>query len=525
MLAELDEEVRGHLTMRVAELEAQGFTREAAEAEARRRFGDADSLRREIAGTARRQARAAGLTEWFRSVLQDIRFAGRRLLGSPLFVLATTATLAIAIGATASLFGIVDQVLLKPYPYRDPDRVLRDTGQRRRASRGHRHVSGGFPRLSGPKHGVLLPGSVSRHASHPPGQPGARARRALVVTPNYATTVGLTPVLGRFLAADSAGPAEVVIGYAFWQRRFGGARSVLGQVLKTGQSAIHDRGCHAARAADERVVRQRPVDASRLRRRGPDQAQSPLPLGVRASQADVPFERAQQDLNRIAGLLAAAYPADKVWTATATPLLQSVLGTITPTLTALLGAALCVLLVGAANLANLFLVRYLGREREIALRIAIGATRGRIVRELAIESVLLGLTAAAMGVALSAVGIRALRALAPASLPRVTQATVDGGVVAFGVAAAFTTVLLFGVLPAWRASHGDIADVVKEERPLGGHTTASATTERTRHAADGDRPHPGHRRRSLPRELRTVPAHGSGLPARRCIDGADCSAE
>ncbi len=165
----------------------------------------------------------------------------------------------------------------------------------------------------------------------------------------------------------------------------------------------------------------------------------------------------------IARRLAQTYPkTNKGWSALTVPLLDGIVGDVRPALTMLLSAAACVLLIGAANLANLFLVRYLARDRELALRTALGATRGRLVRELATEALALGVGAGALSVGVASVGVSVLRRLAPPTLPRLGEVGVDDRVVAFCAFMSLVTVLICGVLPAWRASRGQLAGVLKE---------------------------------------------------------------
>jgi predicted permease len=182
-----------------------------------------------------------------------------------------------------------------------------------------------------------------------------------------------------------------------------------------------------------------------------------------------------QDLRTVAARLADTYPeTNRNWTVTAVPLLEQILGSVKPALIAMLAAAACVLLIGAANLANLFLVRYLARERELAVRAALGATRHRLMRELVVEAAALGGAAGALGVGIAIVGVRALRALAPPTLPRLNEVGVDWRVMGFCAATSVVTVLVFGVLPAWRTTRSDLVDYLKE----GGRTTGSAPGHR-----------------------------------------------
>ena len=290
----------------------------------------------------------------------------------------------------------------------------------------------------------------------------AQRLSAGAVTPNYAGTLGITPALGRFLALPSGGPDEVVIGYAFWQRQFGGTSTVLGHTLTLDGHpytivGAMPSGLPSGSFYDPDVWTRLPLDAPAQVDRGTHV------VAVYGRLRDgVSEQQGERDLKTVAARLAVAYPqTNKAWSVVTMPLLQQILGSVRPALTLLFAAAACVLLIGAANLANLFLVRYLARERELALRTALGATRRRVVRELVIEALTLGTIACAVGVALAFGGVRALRVLAPATLPRLDQIGVDARVVAFCVVAALTTVCLFGLVPAWHASRACFIGAVK----------------------------------------------------------------
>ena len=410
----------------------------------------------------------------------EVGHAIRRLRASPTFTIAATLTLAIAIGATASVYSMVDGVLFKAFPYRDPSRVLVIF-----ASDPAEHVPR-FPlsaadfidyRAQSTSFAALAAGSYQPVTVS--GGPEAERLWSLAVTPNWFAALGLTPALGRFLAADSLGPAEVVISYGYWQRRFGGRPTVLGQTIRIEDQPHTVVGVmpagYFAPSADELWTRLSfsaaqvgAAGATRMARIG--RAKRWVYAYGRLKPTITP-DFAQRELQMIAGRLAASYPeTDRNWSAVAVPIVEQVEGAIRPALIALLAAAACVLLIGAANLANLFLVRYLAREREIAVRTALGATRIRVLRELLMEALALSLAGGTLGVTLAVVGARALRLLAPATLPRLHQVGVDARVVAFCALALMATVLVFGLLPAWQAAGGSLAPVLKE----GGRATGSA---------------------------------------------------
>jgi putative ABC transport system permease protein len=417
-----------------------------------------------------------------------VRHALRRLRSSPAFTIAATLTLAIAIGATTSVFSVVDGVLLRAFPYRDPERVrvLWESNPERHMPRSlvatanyfdWRAESQGFSSIAVACCGTALRLTVA-------GDEGAERVTGLAVTPNYFDVLGVTPILGRTLAADTSGPREVVISYGYWQRRFGGKPSVLGTKL------IVDN------PNDARPTRQHAYTVVGVTPRG---LPGPVEMWtgiffepVEQNNRDIRYldaygrlapgvtpERGARELEMIAGRLASSYPKTKEhWSVTTAPLVDELVGSIRPMLVTLLAAAACVLLIGAANLANLFLVRCVAREREMALRTALGATRGRLIRELVIEAAILGVAAGALGVGVAIAGVRVLRAFAPAMLPRVAEIGVDGRVIAFSAFVSLATVFIFGVLPAWQASRADLAGVLKE----GGRGTDTARRHRLQDA-------------------------------------------
>jgi predicted permease len=412
-----------------------------------------------------------------------MRLALRRLRATPLFTIAATLTLAIAIGATASVFSVVDGVLLKAFPYRDPERVLmvneRNDGLHQ-------------PRATVAAANYFVWAAQNRSFTGLAATCCAelwstviRARDAervqtLAVTANYFQVLGVTPILGRALAADTSGPGEVVISHAYWQRRFGGAPSVIGQQLTL------DNGNDARQTPRHTYTivgvmpsgLPGPADMWTLIYFEPDENTD---FGYRYLDVygrltpGVTLQGARQELATVADRLALDHPKDDThWSIVATPLLDAIFGPVRPALIMLLAAAASVLVIGAANLANLFLVRCLAREREMAVRTALGATRGRLIGDLAHEATLLSLVAGALGIAVAYGGVRALRALAPATLPRLAEVGIDVRVVAFCALASIATVFVFGLFPAWHVSRGSLAARLKE----GGRGTGSAQQHR-----------------------------------------------
>ena len=405
--------------------------------------------------------------------MRELQYALRRLRGSPLFTIAATLTLAIAIGATASVFGLVDAVLFKAFPYRDANQLVVISESDPSANLPSAQVApADYLDLRAQTHAFpTLAAELPQQVTLTRDQESERVIGA-AVTPNYFAVLGLTPILGRPLAADSNGPQEVVIGYGLWQRRFGSSRSVLRQTLTLDNHPYTIVGVAPAgiSTGEELFTRLSFTGSDAV-----DRGDKGLYVYGRR-RVGLTTQGAQQDLETIADRLGQAYPmTNKGWSIVVRPIIDQIVGDVRPMLIMLLAAAACVLLIGAANLANLFLVRCLAREREIALRSALGATRGQIIREYMLEAGILSVAAGALGVAVAAAGVRALRALAPASLPRLSEVSLDGRVVAFCAFVSIGTVLIFGMAPAWQASRGRLVEVLKQ----GGRASGSAQHRRT----------------------------------------------
>ena len=407
--------------------------------------------------------------ELFEDVIRDVQYAGRSLRRTPGFTIAATATLALTIGATSSVFGVVDTVLLKPFPFREADRALMIMESNPRLH---------LPKFAVPARTFLDWQSQARSFSALAATRGGFATItgsqepervvALSVTPSYFPTLGITPVLGRALGVDSAGPAEVVISYAYWQTRFGAAQAILGKVLTVDDHPYSIVGVVPNGWPGEEQI------WTRLSLTAQDELDGEHNLVVYGRlQPGATANEGRRELNEIVAR-SAAMTSDPGWSVVTKPLLDQWIGDVRPALIALLAAAGCVLLIGAATLANLFLVRCFAREREVALRAALGATRARLTRGLVVEAAMLSLVAAAIGVGIAVVGVRVLRALAPSTFPRVSDVAVDGRMLGFCALATVLTVLVFGALPAWKTSRATLADCFGE----GGRATGAVRQRR-----------------------------------------------
>ena len=399
--------------------------------------------------------------------MSELRFALRRLRNSPTFATAVLLVLAILIGATASVFALVDGVVFKPFDVNDPGRLLvvwessaaRHMPQFAVAAANYldwERQNTAFTDLAAFSYQQF---TVRADNSSPERVIGAAA------TPNYFRVLGTRPLVGRLPSFD-ADANEILISDRYWHRSFGGSPAVIGTVVDVddkpmtivgvvprGATNVYDVWTRLRFTATQRADRNRHFLAV-----------------IGRLKAGVTPTAAQQNLATIADRLAAAFPAtNRDWTIQLVPLVDQLVGKVRPALVLLLVAGFCVLLVGAANLTNLFLVRGDARSHDLAVKSALGASRSRLVTELAAESVILALLGGALGFALSLTGVHVVKLLAPANLPRLDAVSVGAHTVLFCLAAAAAMILFFGLVPAHRLSTVGLSSLVRE----GGRTGRS----------------------------------------------------
>ena len=401
------------------------------------------------------------------TLLHDLRYAARRLYRAPGFTLVVTLTLALGIGATTAIFSVVNGVLLAPLPFREPERLVRVAT----TNRGTESLASALDFLDYRANNTTLAGITAYdryNFSLTTGDRSAKAQRLDVgaVTADFFATVGTTPELGRGFSAGEDAPSAtpvVVLSDALWRSRFNADRRVLGRVV-----TLDGR--------DYTVI-----GVARPELSFPDRydALVPLVFDSTATEPDnrgahslgmfgrlkpgVSAERASADLARIAARLTEQLPRTNTGIgATVAPLQQSLVRDVKPALWLLLGAVAFVLLIACANVANLLLVRVLGRASELAVRTGLGAGRARVVRQLVTESVVLAALGGLAGVLLAANGVRLLVALAPDNLPRLHDVALDVRVLAVAAAVTIGVGFLIGLAPALSASRTDVASVLRE---------------------------------------------------------------
>lgn len=401
------------------------------------------------------------------NLLRDIRFGLRMLVARPAFTAVAVLTLGLGIGANTAIFSVVNSVLLRPLPYADPDRLVYLEGaDLRDGTKGgsicppdfldYRRENQVFERLAAFQ-------SMSFTVTGDGGD--AERLTAARVSAGFFETFGVAPIgAGRTFSSDEEQDGRngvVVISYGLWQRRFGGDPGVLGRnILINGQKAAIVGVMPASFQFPRETEVWSPIafntPQTSVRRYHFLNAVGRLKPGVSLSQA-------QADMTRIARDLSKQYPESNLnYGIGLTLFAERIIGQMRQTLLILLAAVGFVLLIACANVANLMLARSAARQREVAIRSALGASRGRVIRQLLTESVLLAMAGGAVGLLLAVWGVDSLVALGPQTLARAGKVTADGRVLGFTLLISLVTGVLFGLAPALAASKLNLTDALKE---------------------------------------------------------------
>lgn len=457
VIDDIDEEMRIHVDMATEDNVRRGMAPAEARAAALREFGNL--------GCARDTAyavRGGGMVE---TLTQDIRFGGRMLRKHPGVTLSAVITMALGIGATSAVFSVVNPLLLRGLPFPDPDRLMniRETCLPKFTSFS---VSpGNFLAWRERSDAFAGMAAFQRTTVNLTGGGEPERLRQLRVTSGFFELFGATPIVGRGFLPDEDAPGRgdvVVLSGGFWQRRFGADPDVVHRTLMLDGkpyvvAGVMAPGSHAAMGEVD-VWTPAAFSAEERERYGSHY------LGVIARLAPTAtVDKARAQLDDVARALESEHPGSNGgWRVKIDPLSETVVGGIKPTLVVLSGAVAFLLLIACANVASLLLGRAASREREIAVRVALGAGRGRILRQLAAESALLALLGGGVGLALGTWGVDLLLALAPQGLAGLKGVRLDLPLVAFAFLASLAAGLIVGLAPALQAFRVDVNAALKE---------------------------------------------------------------
>ena len=470
---DVDEELGFHFAMRIEELMRAGMTEPQARAAAAERFGSLGEIRDECEALGRERLATTRRSDRWASFVQDLRYGLRSLVTNRSFALAVALTMAIGIGANSAVFSVAYGVLLRPLPYRDQQQLIRLWSKNIERGVDFFSVSpADFAAWREERTVLSATAAFERQRDATMKRTGdPESVQIAAVTPDIFPLLGTSAAHGRTLMppdAQPGAPPVVVLRHDLWSARFGADPAVIGQDLTIDGRRVTIAGVMPARFSVPGTPAQL-WTALDLTTANADHSNRYLRVLARLAPGAT-LEDAQARLDVIARRLAAEFPATNgAWRISSMSVGEMVIGRpFKRAVQVLMGVVALVLLIACANAANLQLARGAARRRDIAIRSALGAGRGRIARQMLSESILLGVIAGGAGLLLAYGGVVLLRTVGETTVPRLEDVRLDAPVLIFTTAITLLSGLLFGLVPAVRASRADAAEVLKEGGRSGG---------------------------------------------------------
>jgi putative ABC transport system permease protein len=479
----METEVRFHIESYAAELVRKGTSQQEAMRQARIEFGGIESHKDAM--------RASVGVRWWAELGSDLRHGWRLFCKNPAFTAVAVLTLALGVGANTAIFSVVDAVLLRPLPFPEPDRLVRIAFNE--PGLGLREVPFSVPELDDLRNrtGVFKDVSTIASASENLTGAGHPERLEFMVThPNYFSMLGATPQIGRLF-----GPQDFALGFApvavisdgLWRRSYGADPNVIGHTVRLDDDPYTIVGVLPPGFRHPGPTVSGNVEVFQTAGFSGDPAPPPargtrfMPAAIGRLKPGITLEQAQARLTAMAIQIrhdyATDYPAQAQWTIEIRPLQEALVGNVRPMLLVLLGAVILIVFIVSLNIANLLLARASGRQQEMAVRSALGASRGRMIRQMLTESMLLSVIGGVAGVLTTVGTLGLILRLVPSNIPRVNEVRIDWVVLAFALAISVLTGLAFGLAPALQSAKAALSSAIREGARGSGY---SAKTSRLR---------------------------------------------
>lgn len=468
---DMDDEMRVHLELREKEYAQNGFSPEEAHMAARKNFGNALAIR-EV-------SHDSWGWSWLEHFAQDLRFAFRMFAKNPGFTAVAILTLALGIGANTAIFSVVYGVLLQPLPYKDASRlvVLNETTPKVGT------VSVSYPNFldwRAQSHDFSQMAAVHDVGFSLAGVTQPENISGEAVSPNFLSMIGVRPFLGRDFEASEEKPGTppvLLLSYELWQSHMGSNRNAIGRTITLDGRSFTIVGVLPPnfRSLDKTdVMLPIGVWATNNSEEANDRGDRGDMIVIGRLAPNITFAQARVEMEGIAARLAKEYPASNDQFGVALQSIRdSFAGDARPAILVLFGAVMFVLLIACANVANLFLVRGAARTKEIALRMAFGASRNRIIRQMLTESLVLALLGGVLGVALAIAGIRGITRLIPMDMLSGATVNLNGAVLLFAAGIVVLAAFIFGLAPAMHSTRPDVQAELKE----GGRTASASAAQ------------------------------------------------